>query len=247
MQTQRDGLSDLESPPHLHRRVTSFRSRRASLTDAQQRTWARLWPELGTDARGELLDTGRWFGRSAPVVLEIGCGTGTSTAAMAEEEPHVDVVAVEVYRKGLAQLLGAVDREQITNIRLIRGDGLDVLEHMFGPESLTGVRVFFPDPWPKSRHHKRRLLQPGTVALIADRLERGGILHVATDHEGYAEQIAEVGDAEPRLRRVPPGASTPISVRRPTTKYESKAQDAGSAVAELLWEKAPPDARRQMA
>ena len=247
MQTQRDGLSDLESPPHLHRRVTSFRSRRASLTDAQQRTWARLWPELGTNARGELLDTGRWFGRSAPVVLEIGCGTGTSTAAMAEEEPHVDVVAVEVYRKGLAQLLGAVDREQITNIRLIRGDGLDVLEHMFGPESLTGVRVFFPDPWPKSRHHKRRLLQPGTVALIADRLERGGILHVATDHEGYAEQIAEVGDAEPRLRRVPPGASTPISVRRPTTKYESKAQDAGSAVAELLWEKAPPDARRQMA
>ncbi len=247
MQTQRDGLSDLESPPHLHRRVTSFRSRRASLTDAQQRTWARLWPELGTDARGELLDTGRWFGRSAPVVLEIGCGTGTSTAAMAEEEPHVDVVAVEVYRKGLAQLLGAVDREQITNIRLIRGDGLDVLEHMFGPESLTGVRVFFPDPWPKSRHHKRRLLQPGTVALIADRLQRGGILHVATDHQGYAEQIAEVGDAEPRLRRVPPGASTPISVRRPTTKYESKAQDAGSAVAELLWEKAPPDARRQMA
>lgn len=247
MQTQRDGLSDLESPPHLHRRVTSFRSRRASLTDAQQRTWARLWPELGTNARGELLDTGRWFGRSALVVLEIGCGTGTSTAAMAEEEPHVNVVAVEVYRKGLAQLLGAVDREQITNIRLIRGDGLDVLEHMFGPESLTGVRVFFPDPWPKSRHHKRRLLQPGTVALIADRLERGGILHVATDHEGYAEQIAEVGDAEPRLRRVPPGASTPISVRRPTTKYESKAQDAGSAVAELLWEKAPPDARRQMA
>lgn len=247
MQTQRDGLSDLESPPHLHRRVTSFRSRRASLTDAQQRTWARLWPELGTDARGELLDTGRWFGRSAPVVLEIGCGTGTSTAAMAEEEPHVNVVAVEVYRKGLAQLLGAVDREQITNIRLIRRDGLDVLEHMFGPESLTGVRVFFPDPWPKSRHHKRRLLQPGTVALIADRLQRGGILHVATDHQGYAEQIAEVGDAEPRLRRVPPGASTPISVRRPTTKYESKAQDAGSAVAELLWEKAPPDARRQMA
>ena len=166
---------------------------------------------------------------------------------MAEEEPHVNVVAVEVYRKGLAQLLGAVDREQITNIRLIRGDGLDVLEHMFGPESLTGVRVFFPDPWPKSRHHKRRLLQPDTVALIADRLQRGGILHVATDHQGYAEQIAEVGDAEPRLRRVPPGASTPISVQRPTTKYGSKAQDAGSAVAELLWEKAPPDARRQMA
>lgn len=179
MLTQRDGLSDLQPPPHLHRRVTSFRSRRAALTDSQQRTWARLWPELGAEAQltgaqsFSPVDTAAWFGRSAPVVLEIGCGTGTSTAAMAKEEPHVDVVAVEVYKRGLAQLLGAIEREQITNIRLIRGDGLDVLEHMFGAESLTGVRVFFPDPWPKSRHHKRRLLQPGTVELIADRLKIG--------------------------------------------------------------------------
>ena len=136
------------------------------------------------------------------MVLEIGCGTGTSTLAMAKAEPDIDVVAVEVYRRGLAQLLSAIDREAVTNIRLIRGDGVDVLEHMFGPESLTGVRVFFPDPWPKARHHKRRLLQPATVALIADRLRPGGVLHAATDHAGYAEQIAEVGDAEPRLRRV---------------------------------------------
>jgi tRNA (guanine-N7-)-methyltransferase len=222
---------------HLHRRVTSFRSRRSALTDAQQRTWARLWPELGIDAATEPLDTDQWFGRSAPVVLEIGSGTGISTATMALEEPHIDVVAVEVYRRGLAQLLGAIDRDNITNIRLIRGDGLDVLEHMFAAESLTGVRVFFPDPWPKSRHHKRRLLQSGTVELIADRLKPHGVLHVATDHEGYAEQIAAVGDDEPRLRRVEPDAPLPISVRRPTTKYESKARHAGSAVAELLWER----------
>ena len=96
----------------------------------------------------------RWCWRSA-------AGTGTSTLAMAQAEPHLDVVAVEVYRRGLAQLLSAIDREGVTNIRLIRGDGVDVLEHMFGPDSLTGVRVFFPDPWPKARHHKRRLLQPG--------------------------------------------------------------------------------------
>jgi tRNA (guanine-N7-)-methyltransferase len=240
MQTQRDGLCDVNPPPHLHRRVTSVRSRRASLTDAQQRTWARLWPELGVEVGPQppgRLDTDAWFGRSAPVVLEIGCGTGISTATMAREEPHIDVVAVEVYKKGLAQLLGAIDREQVTNIRLIRGDGLDVLEHMFGTESLTGVRVFFPDPWPKSRHHKRRLLQPGTVELIADRLTPGGILHVATDHEDYAEQIAAAGDAEPRLRRAQRDFAPPISVRRPTTKYESKARHAGSDVAELLWEK----------
>jgi tRNA (guanine-N7-)-methyltransferase len=240
MRTQHDGLSDLSPPPYLHRRVTSVRSRRAALTDAQQRTWARLWPELGADVGPGPpgpLDTDTWFGRSAPVVLEIGCGTGLSTAAMAKAEPHIDVVAVEVYKRGLAQLLSAIDREQITNIRLIRGDGLDVLEDMFGTESLKGVRVFFPDPWPKSRHHKRRLLQPGTVGLIADRLERGGILHVATDHKDYAEQIAAVGDAEPRLRRAQCDIAPPISVQRPTTKYESKARQAGSDVAELLWEK----------
>jgi tRNA (guanine-N7-)-methyltransferase len=243
MQTPRTGLSDLKPPPHLHRRVTSFRSRRAALTDAQQRTWARLWPELGTEVRltgpqpPGPLDTDAWFGRSAPVVVEIGCGTGVSTAAMAQAEPHIDVVAVEVYKRGLAQLLSAIDREQITNIRLIRGDGLDVLEDMFGTESLTGVRVFFPDPWPKSRHHKRRLLQPGTVGLIADRLKCGGILHVATDHTDYAEQIAAAGDAEPRLRRAQRDVAPAISVQRPTTKYESKARQAGSDVAELLWEK----------
>lgn len=227
---------------HLHPRVTAYRSRRSSVSSTQQQTWDRLWPEVGTHARSEdgpadLLDTAAWFGRSAPVVLEIGSGTGTSTLAMALAEPDIDVVAVEVYRRGLAQLLAAMDREGVTNIRLVRGDGVDVLEHMFGSGSLTGVRVFFPDPWPKARHHKRRLLQPDTVALIADRLRPGGVLHAATDHAGYAEQIAEVGDAEPRLRRVTAGDDLPISVSRPTTKYESKGRDAGSAIAELLWEK----------
>jgi tRNA (guanine-N7-)-methyltransferase len=243
MQTQRDDRPDTSAgqnrAPHLHRRVPSFRSRRSALTEAQQHTWDRLWPVLGTEAQpgGELLDTDRWFGRNAPLVLEIGCGTGISTAAMAHAEPHLDVVAVEVYRRGLAQLLGRIDREGITNIRLVRGDGLDVLEHMVGTDSLTGVRLFFPDPWPKSRHHKRRLLQPSTVELIADRLRRRGVLHVATDHPGYAEQIAEVSDAHPGLRRVTADRALPISVHRPITKYETKAHHAGSAVAELLWEK----------
>ena len=195
--------------------------------------------DLGAPRVRGLLDTQKWFGRSAPVVLEIGSGTGTSTLAMAKAEPHIDVVAVEVYRRGLAQLLSAIAREGVTNIRLVRGDGVDVLEHMFGPDSLTGVRVFFPDPWPKARHHKRRLLQPDTMALIADRLRPGGVLHAATDHARYAEQIAACGDAEPPLRRVTPDEGLPISVARPITKYETKARDAGSAVAELVWEKLP--------
>jgi tRNA (guanine-N7-)-methyltransferase len=225
----------------LYPRVTSFRARRSHLSDAQKATWDRLWPEVGMNARDDhgpapLLDTDTWFGRSAPVVLEIGCGAGTSTLAMAQAEPHIDVVAVEVYRRGLAQLLSAIDREGVPNIRLVRGDGVDVLEHMFAPDSLTAVRVFFPDPWPKARHHKRRLLQPATMALIADRLRPGGVLHAATDHMGYAEHIAAVGDAEPRLHRISTDDSLPISADRPVTKYERKAL-AGPVVTELLWER----------
>jgi tRNA (guanine-N7-)-methyltransferase len=227
-----------------YRRTTSFRTRRSQLSAAQQRTWERRWPELGyvatsghnPEAPAEPLDTHAWFGRDAPLVLEIGCGTGTSTLAMARSEPDVDVIAIEVYRRGLAQLLSGIDREGVTNIRLIRGDAVDVLDQLIAPGSLSGVRVFFPDPWPKARHHKRRLLQPETVATIADRLRPGGILHAATDHSGYAEQIAEVGDAEPRLTRLDANADTAISVVRPVTKYEGKAHVAGSVVTEFLWE-----------
>ena len=225
--------------------------------------WDRLWPQLGRQALPaegqpvEPIDAQAWFGRQAPggLVCEIGCGTGTSTLAMAQSEPDIDVVAVEVYRRGLARLLSAIDRgidrEWVPNIRMVRGDGVDVLEHLIGPATLTGVRVFFPDPWPKSRHHKRRLLQPSTMALIADRLRPGGVLHAATDHAGYAEQIAEAGDGEPRLRRAEidsrvaallpadSGEELPISVRRPTTKYENKAGEAGRAVTELIWVRRP--------
>jgi tRNA (guanine-N7-)-methyltransferase len=243
MHAQHESVPAAQHP----RRVTSFRSRRSALTESQQQVWDRLWPSLGrpaVDADGvaEPLDVDAWFGRPASaagwgrgLVLEIGCGTGNSTLAMAQSEPAIDVIAVEVYRRGLAQLLSGIDREHVTNIRLIRGDGVDVLDRLIAPGSLTGVRIFFPDPWPKSRHHKRRLLQPATVALITNRLRPGGLLHAATDHAGYAEQIAETGDAEPLLRRVCPGEPVPISVDRPITKYETKARQAGRAVSELLW------------
>jgi tRNA (guanine-N7-)-methyltransferase len=225
-----------------HRRLpaSTFRTRRSTLSGGQRETWERRWPDLGLSLTSdpgarEPLDTAAWFGRQAPVVLEIGCGSGISTLAMAKDEPGVDVIAVEVYRRGLAQLLTAIDREGLDNIRLIHGNALDVLTYLIEPASLIGVRVFFPDPWPKARHHKRRFLQSGTVGLIADRLLPGGVLHAATDHPGYAEQIGEVGDAEARLRRAAAGDRLPISVARPTTKYETKAQEAGSAVTEFIW------------
>ncbi|OBB96170.1 tRNA (guanosine(46)-N7)-methyltransferase TrmB [Mycobacterium sp. 852002-40037_SCH5390672] len=235
---------DSDRPDQRYLPATAFRARRAALSDTQRQTWERRWPELGLSIGNAAdepencespLDPAAWFGRQAPVVLEIGCGSGISTLAMAKDEPGIDVIAVEVYRRGLAQLLCAIDRDNVSNIRLIRGNAVDVLQRLIVPDSLTGVRVFFPDPWPKARHHKRRFLQPGTIGLIADRLLRGGVLHVATDHAGYAEHIAEVGARESRLRPVDPGSALPISVVRPTTKYETKAQEAGSVVTEFIW------------
>ncbi len=220
----------------VHPRVTSYRTRSGTLTEAQLRTWDETWSTRGRDVSDELIDAEAWFGRTAPLILEIGAGTGTSTAAMAKLEPDFNVMSVEVYKPGLAQLLHTIKREGITNLRLLRGDGVDVMENMIAPESLTGVRVFFPDPWPKKRHNKRRLLQPETFSLIASRLRPGGVLHVATDHADYAEAIVEASLAEPALRTL--DGVAPISLDRPVTKFEGKAQSAGSPVTEMIWRKA---------
>lgn len=219
----------------LHPRVTSFRTRSGTLTDAQLQTWEETWGTIGRDVSDQPIDAEEWFGRVAPLILEIGAGTGTSTAAMALLEPEFNVMSVEVYKPGLAQLLHSIKRQGITNLRLLRGDGVDVMENMIAPGTLTGVRVFFPDPWPKKRHNKRRLLQPATFSLIASRLRTGGVLHVATDHADYAEAIAEASLAEPSLRTL--DGVAPISLDRPVTKFEGKAQRAGSPVTEMIWRK----------
>ncbi|MBM7365610.1 tRNA (guanosine(46)-N7)-methyltransferase TrmB [Gordonia hydrophobica] len=237
----------------LYPRVTSFRFRRGSLTPGQQRNWANLWPQLGRDLRTgpdrtdePALDAVAWFGREAPLIIEVGSGTGISTAAMAEAEPETDVVAVEVYQPGLAQLIGLVDRAGLTNVRMIRGDATVVLSELVAPDSLTGVRVFFPDPWPKSRHHKRRFLQSGTIELIADRLKPGGVLHIATDHAEYALWIAELmatqNPARPHV--VPLTFDSPILLERPTTKFEGRAQTEGREVNEFVYVKPLPKATR---
>ena len=192
----------------------------------------------GPEGPAELLDTRKWFGRSAPVVLEIGSGTGTSTLAMAKAEPHIDVVAVEVYRRGLAQLLSAIAREGVTNIRLVRGDGVDVIEHMFGPDSLTGVRVFFPDPWPKKRHHKRRLVQPPFMGDIARVLKDGGLFHLATDWDDYNVHSRTILDAN---RDFAPASGidlcdTPLGFR-PPTKFERRGLRLGHDVVDLYYKR----------
>ncbi|PXW35728.1 UNVERIFIED_CONTAM: tRNA (guanine-N(7)-)-methyltransferase [Williamsia faeni] len=222
----------------LYPRVTSFRTRRGSLTPAQQANWERLWPTVGRDvSETDRLDPVAWFGRSAPLILEIGCGTGTSTAAMAALEPEHDVIAVDVYRPGIAQLVGAIGRDDLENIRIIRGDAIIVLKNMLAPASLTGVRVFFPDPWPKARHHKRRLLQPETIALIADVLRDGGALHIATDHADYAESIAAVLAGQTLL--VPTDEPVPFSTERPVTKFEGRAAVDGRSITEFVLTRVP--------
>ncbi|GAA4751711.1 tRNA (guanosine(46)-N7)-methyltransferase TrmB [Gordonia alkaliphila] len=240
------GPQDDTDRSRLYPRVTSFRFRRGSLTAGQTRNWEQLWPTMGRDLRTgpdratePPLDAPTWFGRTAPLIIEVGSGTGISTAAMAAEEPDHDVVAVEVYQPGLAQLLGLVDRGGLTNVRMVRGDATVVLTELVESNSLAAVRVFFPDPWPKSRHHKRRFLQSGTIALIADRLAPGGILHIATDHADYAEWIAELlatqDPAQPHV--IPLTYDSPILLERPTTKFEGRAEREGRDVNEFVYVK----------
>lgn len=222
-------------------RLGSFSFRRGTLTDNQEARWEENWPKYGKVLADEQIDLPAWFGRDAETIVEIGSGTGTSTVAMAPLEADTNIVAVELYRPGLAKLLGAMLRDGLDNIRLIRGDGVEVLQRMFAPESLQGVRIFFPDPWPKARHNKRRIIQSGTMHLIAKRLQPGGILHVATDHADYAEWIDERVHVEPQLEYLGwPEDQSDIPVltdRQITTKFESKGLDKDHVIREYLWRK----------
>ncbi|MGV0398305.1 tRNA (guanosine(46)-N7)-methyltransferase TrmB [Corynebacterium suicordis] len=224
-------------------RLGSFSFRRGTLTENQSALWDEHWPSRGKVLSDEVIDLDQWFGRQAPngTIVEVGSGTGTSTAAMAPLEKDTNIVAVEIYRPGLAKLLGASIRGEIDNIRLIRGDGVEVLQRMFAPNSLAGVRIFFPDPWPKARHNKRRIIQTGTLHLIAERLQPGGILHVATDHADYAEWIDELVDTEPMLEYLGwPEDQSEIPVltnRQIITKFEGKGLEKDHVIKEYLWRK----------
>jgi tRNA (guanine-N7-)-methyltransferase len=210
------------------------------MTDGQELAWERWWPVYGRtrdDLKDEPLDLERWFGRRAPVIFEIGSGMGESTAALAAAAPEVDHLAVEVYQPGLGQLLMRIQEQGITNLRLLRADAVVVLREHVAPDSLAGVRIYFPDPWPKRKHHKRRLVQPEFVALAASRLAVGGTLHMATDWAHYADQMRAVCDAEPSLRpeREPGQSWTPRPPWRPLTKFEQRAVHEGRAVRDLIY------------
>jgi tRNA (guanine-N7-)-methyltransferase len=199
------------------------------VTGAQERALAELMPAYGIAYRAQTLDPRAVFGREAPLVLEIGSGMGETTARIAKERPDSDFIAVEVHGPGVGSLLKLIEQEQLRNVRVIRHDALEVLEHMIPDGSLAGIHLFFPDPWPKKRHHKRRLVQPAFAALAARKLASGGVLHAATDWEDYAAQIVEVLMAEPGLRREN-GTST-----RPPTKFELRGLKLGHKVHDFVF------------
>ncbi|MGC4789897.1 tRNA (guanosine(46)-N7)-methyltransferase TrmB [Micromonospora sp. DT178] len=199
----------------------------------------RLWPVYGLhvpERPGTPVDLAGLFGRRAPLVLEIGSGMGDTTAEMAAADPGRDYLAVEVHTPGIANLLDLVDRHGLRNVRVAQGDALDLVAGL--PEaSLDAVHVFFPDPWPKSRHHKRRIIQPAHVALLRSRLTPGGILHCATDWAEYAEAMRQTLDADPGLVDAHDGFA-PRPAHRPVTKFERRALRAGRPIFDLIHRRA---------
>lgn len=219
--------------------MVSYVNRGGRMTVGQQRAWDELWPAIGREV-SELddgpIDFDAWFGRRAPVMLEIGSGMGETTSVLAHQAPELNYVAVEVYEAGLGQLMLRADKLGVENLRLLHGDAVVLLTRHIAPDSLHGVRVFYPDPWPKKRHHKRRLIQPSFVALLASRLEPGGTLHMATDWADYAEQMRQVCEAEPSLaNRYGDGAWAPRPAWRPVTKFEARAEREGRISRDLIY------------
>jgi tRNA (guanine-N7-)-methyltransferase len=187
--------------------------------------------------RSTPLDFPALFGREAPVVAEIGFGMGETTARIATENPGTDFLAMEVHAPGVGSLLRQVGAAGLNNVRIIQHDAVDVLKDMIPPDSLAAIHVFFPDPWPKKRHHKRRLLQPAFVELAASRLAPGGLLHVATDWQEYAEQVLAVLSASMLLRNTTQGFA-PRPAHRPETKFERRGLKLGHGVWDLLFTRA---------
>jgi tRNA (guanine-N7-)-methyltransferase len=208
----------------LNRPIRSYVLRQGRTTPAQKRALEELFPKYGIPFSEQTLISSRGL------VLEIGSGMGETTVEIAKAHPDVDFVAVEVHGPGVGSLLNAIERERLKNLRVIRHDALDVLEHMIADESLAAIHLFFPDPWPKKRHHKRRLVQPAFATLVAKKLKQGGVLHAATDWPDYAEHMQAVFSREPLLEPAAAGFTA-----RPTTKFESRGRRLGHPVRDLVF------------
>jgi tRNA (guanine-N7-)-methyltransferase len=227
-----------------HGVIRTFHPRRGRASTTQRDALDRLWPAYGYDIPDPAetapedrrpFDQQTLFGRRAPLVLEIGCGMGEATAAMAAADPERDYLGVDVHTPGLGNLIVLAEQGGLTNVRVACGDVLDLLRDGLGPESLAAVHVYFPDPWPKARHHKRRLIQPSTVAVLRDRLIHGGVIHCATDWAEYSEQMLEVLASDPELENRYDGFAPREGLGRPVTGYERRGVRAGREIRDVLF------------
>lgn len=218
------------------RPIRSYVLRTGRMTPGQQRAFDENWRRWGLEYADGLLDFDRAFGRSGPRVLEIGFGMGQSLVAMAAASPERNFIGIEVHRPGVGKLLHSMNEQGVDNIRVYCHDAVEVLRDCIAEDSLDTVQIFFPDPWHKKRHHKRRLIQPEFVAELVSRLRPGGLLHLATDWEDYARQMLEVLSACRQLRNTSPGGGfAPRPQDRPLTKFELRGERLGHGVWDLLF------------
>jgi len=221
-----------------HPPIRSYVLRQGRFSPGQQRAYAELLPRWGVPYAPAPLDLRSTFGRTAPVVVEIGSGMGETTARIARENPQFDYLAIEVHAPGVGSLLRKLSEDGTTNVRVIQHDAVEVMRDMISPGSLAGLHVFFPDPWPKKRHHKRRLLQADFAALAASRLAPGAYLHVATDWQEYAEHVLAVLGAIPALSNTA-DAFAPRPATRPETKFERRGLKLGHGVWDIVFTRKP--------
>jgi tRNA (guanine-N7-)-methyltransferase len=212
------------------RPIRSYVLRQGRTTAAQQRALDELFPKYGLEFQNQSIDPVALFGRAAPLVLEIGSGMGETTAAIAKANPAADFIAVEVHAPGVGSLLNRIATDELANVRIIRHDAAEVLERMIPDGALAAIHLFFPDPWPKKRHHKRRLVQAEFTAFAARKLAPGGTLHAATDWPDYAEHMNSVFMNETLLEPAPSGF-----VERSTTKFETRGRRLGHPIRDLFF------------
>jgi tRNA (guanine-N7-)-methyltransferase len=231
-------MTDPQPPADIAhpRAIRSYVLRAGRMGTGQKRALQELAPRYVLPYTPQPLDWAAAFGRSAPVVLEIGFGMGDATAQIAQGRPDADFIGVEVHEPGVGALLQRIEERGLGNLRIVQHDAVEVLKHMIAPASLAGVHVFFPDPWHKKKHHKRRLIQPPLVALLASRLAPGAYLHCATDWQPYAEQMLQVLGAEPLLANTAAGYA-PKPGYRPLTKFEQRGLRLGHGVWDLVFER----------
>lgn len=219
-------------------RIRSYVLRQGRVSNAQRRAHDTLLPRLGIEFSESPLNLDTVFGRNAPRMLEIGCGMGETTVAIAAAHPGSDYIGIEVHTPGVGSLLKQIDEAGLTNVRVIQHDAVAVLEQMIPPSSLDGLHIFFPDPWPKKRQQKRRLIQSPFIALATSRLKPGAYLHAATDWQEYAEQILAVFGAEPALVNTATGFADKPAYR-PQTKFETRGLKLGHGVWDIVFRRMP--------